>query len=285
MPISRSRWQRNLAVLFVGALTLVFLGYGVWFSELAPRGSFEVVRVERHNLRPGVEAFDVDFQHRSGPGGRLFLLYSEPSGISPRIAINQKREPIESLEGGAFFVMNAGFFTPKWRPTGLLVSGGRVLSPFVREAGAAGSGVLVLRNDTVTLFERDELKVADYENATLAIQAGPRVIEEDGKHGIWSDDGARANRTVIGRDQRGRLAIAIVLGLHGWSTGPTLFELQSILGPNGIGRRLPDQAFSCALNLDGGPSTGFALRQPGFETGYGETSPVQNVLALRGRRP
>ncbi|MCB9655834.1 MAG: phosphodiester glycosidase family protein [Deltaproteobacteria bacterium] len=285
MASSKSRWTRNLAVAFVGVVTLILLGYGVWFSELAPRGSFKIVHLKRHDLRPGVEAFEIDFEHHSGPGGRLFLLYSDPSLISPRVAINQNREPIESLETGAFFVMNAGFFTPKWRPTGLLVSSQRVLSPFVREAGAAGSGVLVIRNDTVTLLERDKLSAADYRDAALAIQAGPRVIEEDGKQGIWSDDGARANRTVIGRDHRGRLAIAIVLGLHGWSTGPTLFELQHILGPEGIGRRLPDYAFSCALNLDGGPSTGFALRAPDVEISYGETSPVQNVLALRGRRP
>jgi len=155
----------------------------------------------------------------------------------------------------------------------------------VKKGGAAGSGVLVVDEAGVHLFERSAIEKADYRGARLAIQAGPRLIEKGERPGIRSDDKKPGNRTVIGADARGRLALAVVVGPSSALSGPTLYELMDLLGKKGLGRSAhPELRFAFALNLDGGPSTGLAVRHPKHGSSTTEAAPVLSVLALRAKR-
>src|SRR5262249_41132337 len=136
------------------------------------------------------------------------------------IALNDSQEAIADVAGDALAVANAGFFTKERKPTGLLVSEGRVLSPFVAHSGGAGSGVFLIENDSASLVERDQagglLSKRSFGPTAFAIQAGPRIIEPSGVDGIVKDDGAHANRTVIGANAQGEAIIAAIIGPSGW---------------------------------------------------------------------
>ncbi|MCB9646387.1 MAG: phosphodiester glycosidase family protein [Deltaproteobacteria bacterium] len=250
-----------------------------------PTGPLSLADATRREVAPGVEVLTARVHRRSLRAGRLVALFAEPSAVSLELFVNEEQAALRDLADGALAVVNAGYFTQERRPTGLLVSGGKVLSPFVPNAGAAGSGVLVVDDDEVRLFARDEVRPSTYRGAALAIQAGPRVVEPGGAPGIHSDDGARANRTVLGRDGRGRLVLVVIHNPDGGqAAGPTLHELMTLLGPEGVGRVAPELALDFALNLDGGPSTGLSLRDEAVEAELREAYPVLSVLALSPSR-
>jgi exopolysaccharide biosynthesis protein len=247
------------------------------------RAPVRIARVKRAPVGGALEIVEAELERSGESGGKLIAVYFDPHVVTPSISLNTGLAPLATLESDAVAVVNAGFFTPERRPTGLLVSAGRTLSPFVPRAGGAGSGVFLLENGTASLIARDQVGKRSFQDVTLAIQAGPRIIEPGGKNGIVSDDGARANRTVIGTDGRGRVVLAVVLGPAGWASGPTLYELQHLLGDHGLGRTSTELAFRFALNLDGGPSTGMHVRSHERALDAPESAPVHSVLALRAR--
>lgn len=215
--------------------------------------------------RPGLEVLTASLHDGAGVRGRLVALFIDPSVLRVAIRVAEEPSPLDALADGSLAAVNAGYFTEAGRPTGLLMSGGEVLHRFVARAGGAGSGVLVIEDAEVSLLDRDHVEPKRLRGADLAIQAGPRVLEPDGSRGIRSDDGRRANRTVIGRDKRGWLALVVVHGSDsGFALGPTLFELQFLL-QSGLAEIDPRLALDFALNLDGGPSTGLRLETPRIE--------------------
>jgi hypothetical protein len=269
---------RLLLLLFVAALLPAVV---LVERELADRHPIRISRIVRTPIADGVEMIEGELQRGDDDGGRLVALYFDPQETKPMLLLNDKQASLADLAPEALVVINAGFFTKERRPTGLLVSEGHVLSPFVAQAGGAGSGVFLVEGGHAHLIERDKLSRKSYDHVELGIQAGPRIIEPTGGYGILSDDGARANRTVIGVNEEGRMIIAVVLGPSGWPTGPTLFELQHLLGPGGLGLHASQLAFRMALNLDGGPSTGLHVRAAAHRFDAPESAPVHSVLALR----
>lgn len=239
-----------------------------------------IVHARRYQPVEGLEVVTAELRAGRVPRGQLVVLYAQLGPIRPRLLLNPRLEALSALDMDAIALSNAGYFTPEHRPTGLLASGGRILHPFVREAGGAGSGVLVVEQGQVELLERDQVGKRSFRNADLAIQAGPRVIERDGSPGIRGDDGMRANRTAVGRDRRGRFALAIVYSANGSRSGLTLFELQRLLGPKGLGTLGDELTFTIALNLDGGPSTGLHVRHAAPRIDLPPASRVVSVLAL-----
>ena len=82
------------------------------------------------------------------------------------------------------------------------------------------------------------------------LQSFPLLVKPGGVLGFPNEDGARARRTVIGRDRQGRFLFLVApygtFTLHGLST----YLVDS------------DFDLDIALNLDGGTSSGIALAEP-----------------------
>lgn len=271
--------------LELSALAGLLAGLLFWVLRPAPGGALALDTVTRETVAPGLELLRAGVKRGGQRAGRLVAVFADPEAARLELLLNEDKAPLEALAPDALCVINAGYFTEKFRPTGLLVSEARVLSPFVPEAGAAGSGVFVLDEAGARLLDRDEVTPSAYVRAQLALQAGPRVIEPGGRPGIRADDGARANRTVIGKDGRGRLALVVVHNAaSGRAAGPTLFELMHLLSSAGLGAVAPELALDFALNLDGGPSTGLALRAGAGAATLPEAHRVLSALALH-RRP
>lgn len=152
--------------------------------------------------------------------------------------------PLASLlPTGGLAVVNGGYFETDFRPSTWVKSGGVQLAP---KADPSKGGVLAL--STEGLLYLGTLAGLKFE-PSFAIQSFPLIVEPDFKHGIHSDDGRRAARTVacLIDDTLHFLVITAPRG-----EGPTLFELADLL------RQPAPAGFHCrvALNLDGGPSTG-----------------------------
>jgi hypothetical protein len=167
----------------------------------------------------------------------------------------------ESIRPDYLVALNGGYFEPDLQPSGLLIDQGREV-----HAASGGSGVVVLGS------RLELIRFRDFRPGTgsSALQAWPFLIEPGGGDGIRRDDGKRSRRSAIGIDGSGRgLLVAVV------RDGVSLYQLMNVCRKLGA---------TVALNLDGGPSTGFAL---GFPPGW--TSPsateVSNALVLRSAVP
>jgi hypothetical protein len=160
----------------------------------------------------------------------------------------------------ALAIWNGGYFEPDLKPSGLVVDQGREVAP-----PSSGSALLLL-GDRFSLVRFREAPPARLRES--ALQVWPFLIEPGGGDGIRRDDGRRARRSAIGLDDAGRGLLAGVVG-----DGVSLFELMTLCRQLGA---------VVAANLDGGPSTGFALAAAPAWKVPSET-PVANALVLRAR--
>jgi hypothetical protein len=268
-----------MGLLLVG---LVLYAGGRALYDRATGGELVLKNLSRSESTQGIEIVRAELHRGFRKAGRFVAVYAQPEKIELSILLNDRQLPINALARDALLVVNGSYFTPERKPTGLLVSEGRVLSPLVKKGGGAGTGVLVIRDGQVRLHPRESIKKRDYEGSSFAIQAGPRVIEPGGISGIRSDDGLRANRTVIGGDRRGRVVVAVTYDDDGSRTGATLFELMHLLSV-GLADIADDLPLDFALNLDGGPSTGLFLRdlEP---IDLPEGARVYSVVSLKASR-
>src|SRR5262249_3882002 len=171
---------------------------------------------------------------------------------------------------GGKVAVNGGFFGVDHAGDGLAVSEGRALSPFVRRMSG---GVLWVREGVAHLTATEEYAE---EKVDFAIQCRPRLIVGS-KVNIKADDGKRARRTAMCVRDGGRtieLAVADGGDVTGSDAelGPTLFELATELASDGCEE---------ALNLDGGPSTGWASRLDGGIVFAPPRAAVRHVVVVR----
>jgi len=207
---------------------------------LSPHPGLEITRIF---LGKDLEAYAARFD----PAHYVLGLEWSPSGL---------RIP-DSIKPGYLAALNGGYFELDLRPSGLLIDEGREV-----HAASGGSGVVVLGK------RLELIRARDFRPGTgsSALQAWPFLIEPGGADGIRRDDGKHSRRSAIGVDAAGRgLLVAVV------RDGVSLYQLMNLC------RRL---GAIVALNLDGGPSTGFAL---GFPPGWASPSvtEVSNALVLR----
>jgi hypothetical protein len=160
----------------------------------------------------------------------------------------------------ALAIWNGGYFEPDLKPSGLVLDQGREVA-----APSRGSALLLM-GERFSLMRYREAPPARLRES--ALQLWPFLIEPGGGDGIRRDDGKRARRSAIGLDDAGRGLLVGVVG-----EGITLYQLMGAL--RGLGAVV-------AANLDGGPSTGFALAPAPSWKVASETS-VANALVLRPR--
>jgi hypothetical protein len=170
----------------------------------------------------------------------------------------------------AALVVNGGFFDPSMQPLGLAVSEGRTMSPYSR--GMSG-GVLWAKDGTLHLTATEDY---DAGAVDFAIQCRPRLVVAS-RVNIHGDDGRRARRTAICVRDGGRRIEVVIAGEGRADVGPTLLELAGELVAEGCEE---------ALNLDGGPSTGWASRlSDGGVDVVPPRGPVRHVVVVRPQPP
>ena len=158
----------------------------------------------------------------------------------------------EFLESAkAILALNGGFFDigdgHRLNSSGLLVVNGVIRN----ETPNRKSGAIVSDSNGIKIVWVKDLNLLSRYNFVL--QAGPVLVEGRGEKGIRRNDCNRLNRSAV--CMRGSTILFVVIhSPHG--KGLSLYEFAEIL----VGREM-DGGLGCdlALNLDGGPSTQFAM--------------------------
>ncbi len=164
----------------------------------------------------------------------------------------------------ALAIWNGGYFEQDLRPSGLLIDQGRQAA-----APNSGSGLAIFgaNGDPFRLVRYHERPEKPDPSQSM-LQVWPFLVEPGGADGIHRDDQKRARRSALGLDESGRgILVAVV------DDGVSLYRLMGIVRALGA---------TVAVNLDGGPSTGFGLA---FAPSWSSASqtPVSNALLLRPR--
>jgi uncharacterized protein YigE (DUF2233 family) len=176
----------------------------------------------------------------------------------PRLA-----EAMRELGGAAG--CNGGFFNQKpFDPVGLMIASGVRAGTF--DPLSWMKGLVVVRDGELRLEEAATFTASPA--VSHALQTGPWLVR--GGVAEKHADHRGALRTFICRDGNGRWAI-------GTSARCSLGDLPALLTSPEVASLI---AIKDALNLDGGPSTGLWVNEPGQPYSLPERWPVRNYLGL-----
>jgi uncharacterized protein YigE (DUF2233 family) len=165
---------------------------------------------------------------------------------------------------GAAIVLNAGFFTPEYQATGLIIADGHAYGSSYLGFG----GMLAIDSASAQLHWLPERPYDPAENLLGAVQSFPMLVTRQGVSGVSQDDGIPARRTVVGQDAAGRILMLVFP-----SGGYTLHQLAQYLVS-------ADLDLVRALNLDGGTSCGMAITDPGADRVIPSGKPVPAVILV-----
>ena len=154
-------------------------------------------------------------------------------------------------------MINGGYFNADWSPTGYCKVDGKVISSKVNQK--LSGFICIDKAGKMHLLTKDD----DFKKYPTVLQSGPHVIDPGGKIGIRTKTGRAARRTLVGRTKSGDLVIVITRPIY-------LIDLAG-----SIQKHIPD--IERLLNLDGGPSTGYATG----EDGLANLTAVRNYLVRK----
>jgi len=175
----------------------------------------------------------------------------------------------EGTDGEPILVVNGGYFTPEYRATGLVVSGGQAYGvsygDFAGMFAVLPGGRVEVRWLAANPYDPNEMLLE-------AVQSFPVLVKPGGGVGFPPDpQDLPARRTVVAQDAGGR--ILFIVATEGYLT---LHELSRWLAGSDLG-------IDVALNLDGGQSTGLFLAVGGTRVEVDSLVPVPVVVAVEER--
>lgn len=184
--------------------------------------------------------------------------------------IDQSSEPRMELEeamsrGNFLAAVNGGYFDPEYKPIGLLIVDGAILTPL--QKARLLSGVLSALGKKVQISRVGEFSLNP--KPDIAVESGPMIVDF-GKpvHGLESTKLARRTFAVVGAADKAAL---------GFCSDVTLADLSQILTITMIS----DFKIQRALNLDGGSSSAFWFKRPnGSAFSISEEKLVRNFVAV-----
>lgn len=172
----------------------------------------------------------------------------------------------ESIDSDIF--INAGYFLEDYSSTGGLYIEGE--SKTEKQLDLDRSGLIYIQDRKISLIDTtgmDSLNV--FQSPTTSyLQTYPFLIK-NGKPSIEEDSGLLARRTVVGTTKNDDFLVIIVD-----QTPVSLFELMEILYNE------TDLDIDMALNLDGGPSTGFVAHFNDYDDAYYPLSSIPQILTI-----
>jgi Phosphodiester glycosidase len=239
--------SRNGTLLVLAAsVVIATLAVLVWWQR-SSRWQFSIL--ETSKLAAGIEYRHVRFaNHRDS--FEAFVVMFDPSAVRASVVDlgtdGTKLLQDVSSEQRAAVVINGGYFDDKRQPIGLHRIGGQTISPLVQRAPLSGFVCI----DATGRLSITTATDPEGRGASDVIQAGPFLIDPGGRIGIHSDTAPPTERTVC--------AIADSKACLICTTPASLLNLSRCLNdvPEAFGLGQIDRA----LNLDGGPSTGFVIQ-------------------------
>jgi uncharacterized protein YigE (DUF2233 family) len=188
---------------------------------------------------------------------------NEPSNIKNIKEIHEQEQSLLTINGS--------FFDEKFKPIALLISDGKIIN---NPSGAElTNGIFALsKNEGPRIIESKKYNT-EGSNYDFAIQNGPLLIL-DSKSQITKDTGKKAARTTIGIDNEGKIIVIVLRQpLLNPDNALSLYEFTQELISGG----LKELNIISLLNLDGGVSTGMAIKNDY----YPELEKVQNIIIIK----
>jgi len=174
---------------------------------------------------------------------------------------------------------NGSFYNKEFTPLGLLISKGKLLYPLTKSQ--LMNGVLIIDQKKIpSLFSSQEFQ--DKQNQLLpeidfAIQAGPILLDDQGKVTIDKTNSKNAGRTAIGLDKEGQIVLIMLRQtLLNHENTQTLYDFAQTISTT---PEFTNLGLHSVINLDGGNSSGLASTDKYFP----ELEKVQNIILVDQR--
>jgi len=222
------------------------------------------------SLAKGLEHRYIVAEHStSGERASLEVAIFSAKACHLRI-VDQSSDPRVELEeamsrGNFLAAVNGGYFDPDYRPIGLLVVDGTIVSPL--QKARLLSGVLSASGKKVQIVRVGESSLA--QKLDIAVESGPMIVDV-GKsvRGLESTKLARRTFAAVGAGDKVAL---------GFCSDVTLADLSQILAATLVS----DFKIQRALNLDGGTSSAFWFKRAnGSVFSIGEEKLVRDFVAI-----
>lgn len=262
LPRARARCRTRVVEVACGAALAIAVCAGCG-CQRQPTD----IPVEFERLEPGLEYAGVHVRPDSADASvGLHVLRFDPARFA--LEVVEAREtggPLADARAfrkarGGIAAVNAGLFDPKYRPLGLLVSGGRQL----RRLRQVDHAVFTIAGHKPGMQHAH--KYVAPPGLEFAIECGPRLVV-GGKPLSFKQRLAR--RTAIAHDARGRVSLVVSGGVL------RLGDLAAFLARAEVNGGL---GAVDALNLDGGSSTMLDLEHPAARAAV--RSPIRVPVGL-----
>lgn len=202
----------------------------------------------------------IDVALIAAKSGKLRVI-DNPAGAETLADAMQRRNCVAGVNGG--------YFDPNFRPIGLLVSEGVVISPLTR--ARLLTGVLCASPNGLEIVRLREF--SQKRKFDDAVECGPFLIDL-GKRVRGLDDIRSARRTFAGLARGGNAALGV-------SSDLTLAQLSDVLSSVAL---RDDFKIWRALNLDGGSSSAFWFaRREGNPFSISEEKRVRDFVGIGPR--
>jgi uncharacterized protein YigE (DUF2233 family) len=172
-------------------------------------------------------------------------------------------------KNGCIAGLNGGFYGADFKALGAVYSDGKKITPYVNSSrNGLASGVIWSGVGGIHIVRRADFRVGP--GVKEAIQTGPMLISNSARVKGLSQERPRPRSFVL-TDWKGTW-------MMGTSSFVSLADLSDILASRGVFKNM---IVNRAINLDGGRSTGFYLKQDnGKVTSRSEISQVRNFLGI-----
>jgi hypothetical protein len=240
-PISRTLHVLLFFILIGTSLSIVY------YIKTAPDREWS-------QLQPGLERRVIQiYDDQNQPVESLYVWRLDQKYFRMDVAYDETPKSLQTWqeETNAAMVLNGGYFSienEKYVPDGLTIVKGEASGSSFEGYG----GMLAVHQDRAELRWLVQRPYHSDEPLQAALQSFPMLVQPGRRLGFPADreDYARARRTVIGQDKKGR--ILLLVAPEGYFT---LHQLSLYLTES-------DLNLDVALNLDGGGSTGILVASP-----------------------
>lgn len=224
----------------------------------------------------------IKAKHWESDNQNYYALIFDPAKFDLQIVENpsdeKNRKSLEDIhrEQNAVVSLNGSFYSEEFQPTGLLISQNKTLFPLIK--ADLLNGIFAISQDhQPKLLTYDQYKKTS-PKLNFAIQNGPILIDDQGKIAIEERSTKTANRTAIGLTKDSQIILIFCRNsILNQSDAPTLYQFANTILNS---PELKDLKIHSLLNLDGGPSTSFALANEVYPEQFEK---VENIIIVKPR--
>lgn len=224
---------------------LLTIMYVIKSTPAEPPSRFEGTPTPTMSPTPPPQSIDVTIQEKSYRIAWLLVLH--PSALSLLPNFTQKRTAqsfIDTKE--CTHVINGGFYTTDYQPTGLFVAQGKTMR--TTNPNALLNGYFVIEPDNTASIQY----APPGGSVRIALQTGPILIRDGSPVKLTIRDDEPDRRVGLGVTKNGSVVFFVTYDPENTWSGPRLADM-----PNMVSKILSQLSLTDAINLDGGSASAF----------------------------